>query len=69
MPPLDSILLAGMAGDDTITANGFPDGTSVVELGGDGADTLTGGTSEDVLVDGDRRIRRHLLARAPATTR
>lgn len=52
VPPLDAILLAGMAGNDTIVANGFPDGTSVVELGGAGADTVSGGTSEDVLVDG-----------------
>jgi Ca2+-binding RTX toxin-like protein len=52
VPALDSILLAGMAGNDTITANGFPDGSSVVAIGGAGADTLTGGGSEDVLVDG-----------------
>lgn len=52
MPPLDAILLAGLGGNDTITANGFPDGTSVVELGGEGGDTLNGGPSEDVLVDG-----------------
>ncbi len=52
VPALDAILLAGMAGNDTITANGFPDGSSVVEIGGAAADTLTGGASEDVLVDG-----------------
>jgi Ca2+-binding RTX toxin-like protein len=51
-PPLDAIVLAGMGGDDTITASNFPAGTSVVELGGAGSDTLTGGPSEDVLVDG-----------------
>jgi Ca2+-binding RTX toxin-like protein len=52
-PPLDAIVLAGMAGTDSITANGFPDGTSVIELGGEGNDTLNGGASEDVLADGD----------------
>jgi Ca2+-binding RTX toxin-like protein len=52
-PPLDAIVLAGMAGTDQIHANGFPDGTSVIELGGEGSDTLVGGASEDVLVDGD----------------
>jgi Ca2+-binding RTX toxin-like protein len=52
-PPLDAIVLAGMAGEDTITANGFPDGTSVIELGGVDGDTLNGGASEDVLADGD----------------
>jgi Ca2+-binding RTX toxin-like protein len=51
VPALDAILLAGMGGNDTITASNFPDGTSVVELGGAGADALTGGPSEDVLVD------------------
>jgi Ca2+-binding RTX toxin-like protein len=51
--PLDSILLAGMGGDDTISAPNFPVTTTVVMIGGEGADALTGGTeSEDVLVDG-----------------
>jgi Ca2+-binding RTX toxin-like protein len=53
VPALDAIVLAGMDGADTITANGFPDGSSVIELGGEDGDTLTGGPSEDVLVDGD----------------
>jgi Ca2+-binding RTX toxin-like protein len=52
VPPLDAILLAGLGGNDTISAPNFPDGTSVVELGGEGDDTLNGGPSEDVLVDG-----------------
>jgi Ca2+-binding RTX toxin-like protein len=51
--PLDSILLAGMAGNDSIAANGFPDGVGVVAVGGAGEDHLTGGGSEDVLVDGN----------------
>jgi Ca2+-binding RTX toxin-like protein len=52
VPALDALLLAGMAGDDTIATVGFPPGASVVEIGGAGADTLSGGQSEDVLVDG-----------------
>jgi Ca2+-binding RTX toxin-like protein len=52
VPPLDAILLAGLGGKDVIKAPSFPDGTSVVELGGEGDDTLNGGPSEDVLVDG-----------------
>jgi Ca2+-binding RTX toxin-like protein len=51
VPALDAILLAGMGGEDVITAPNFPDGTSVIELGGAGVDHLTGGPSEDVLVD------------------
>jgi Ca2+-binding RTX toxin-like protein len=51
-PPLDAIVLAGMGGNDTIAASNIPDGTTVTALGGAGADTLTGGPSEDVLVDG-----------------
>lgn len=51
--PLDSIVLAGMGGNDTIAASGFPASTGVVLSGGAGNDQLTGGeASEDVLVDG-----------------
>jgi Ca2+-binding RTX toxin-like protein len=51
--PPDSILLAGNAGDDTLTADqGFPVSTSVVLLGGEGNDVLKGGETEDALVDG-----------------
>jgi Ca2+-binding RTX toxin-like protein len=51
--PLDSVLIAGLGGDDTLTAEGFPDTTSMVLAGGEGSDELTGGAaSEDVLVDG-----------------
>ncbi len=50
---LDSIVLAGMGGADTLTATGFPQEAAVVALGGEGADALTGGEgSEDLLVDG-----------------
>ena len=48
----DSIVAAGLAGDDSIVASGFPESTSVVLLGGEGADHLTGGETEDALVDG-----------------
>jgi Ca2+-binding RTX toxin-like protein len=51
--PLDSVLLAGMDGNDTLTAPNFPATVSVVALGGEGSDTITGGgESEDILVDG-----------------
>ena len=50
--PLDSLVLAGMAGDDTIGASGFPSSTGVVISGGAGTDSLSGGeASEDVLID------------------
>jgi Ca2+-binding RTX toxin-like protein len=50
---LDSIVLAGLGGADSLTAPGFPQETGVVVLGGEGADTLSGGEgSEDLLVDG-----------------
>jgi len=48
----DSILLAGLAGDDSLDAAGFPEMTSIVLLGGEGADGLSGGATEDALVDG-----------------
>lgn len=51
--PLASIVLAGMNGDDSLAAAGFPASVAVIELGGEGGDTLAGGSdSEDVLVDG-----------------
>jgi Ca2+-binding RTX toxin-like protein len=51
--PLDSIVLAGMGGDDALSASGFPSSVTVVISGGEGGDSLTGGAeSEDVLVDG-----------------
>jgi len=50
---LDSVLLAGMGGNDSIAATNFPASAAVVEIGGEGSDTLTGGEeSEDILVDG-----------------
>ena len=51
--PLDALVLAGGGGNDTLRADGFPAAVSVVELGGEGQDTVLGGeASEDVLVDG-----------------
>jgi len=50
--PPDSLVLAGLGGDDSLTAAGFPSTTSVMVLGGDGEDDLTGGETEDALVDG-----------------
>jgi Ca2+-binding RTX toxin-like protein len=50
---LDSIVLAGQGGNDSLTATGFPEESQVVVLGGAGADALSGGDgSEDLLVDG-----------------
>jgi Ca2+-binding RTX toxin-like protein len=48
----DSIVLAGLEGDDSLSAGGFPATTSVILLGGDGGDALGGGATEDALVDG-----------------
>ncbi|MET0559821.1 MAG: hypothetical protein ABW065_14325 [Solirubrobacterales bacterium] len=50
---LDSIVIAGLGGNDQLTASGFPQATATVLLGGEGQDALTGGEgSEDLLVDG-----------------
>lgn len=50
--PPDSLLLAGLDGDDSLQASGFPESTSVVLLGGGGNDQVTGGETEDAVVDG-----------------
>jgi Ca2+-binding RTX toxin-like protein len=62
--PLDSVLLAGMGGDDLISATSFPDGVGVVATGGEDKDTLTGGPGEDVLVDGPGSFRDVLASAA-----
>lgn len=48
----DSILLAGLAGNDELSAPGLPEAVSVVVLGNEGDDSLAGGETEDALVDG-----------------
>jgi Ca2+-binding RTX toxin-like protein len=48
----DSILLAGLGGNDVLSAPGLPEAVSVVLLGNEGDDSLTGGETEDALVDG-----------------
>ena len=48
----DSILLAGLGGNDELSAPGLPEAVSVVALGNEGDDSLTGGDTEDALVDG-----------------
>jgi Ca2+-binding RTX toxin-like protein len=49
----DSIVLAGLSGEDSLTASGFPPTSSIVLLGNDGNDSLlAGGETEDALVDG-----------------
>jgi hypothetical protein len=48
----DSIVLAGLAGEDSLVASTFPLTTSVVLLGGEDGDQLTGGETEDAVVDG-----------------
>lgn len=48
----DSLLLAGLAGNDVLSASGLPVSTSLVLLGGPGNDNLAGDPTEDALVDG-----------------
>jgi hypothetical protein len=50
--PPDALVLAGLDGDDDLTASGFPATTTIVLLGNDDEDVLTGGATEDALVDG-----------------
>ncbi len=50
--PPDSVVIAGLGGDDVLAAANFPSTTSVILLGGEGDDALTGGETEDALVDG-----------------
>jgi Ca2+-binding RTX toxin-like protein len=48
----DSVVLAGLGGDDTLSATSFPETTSIVLLGGEDADDLTSGATEDADIDG-----------------
>jgi Ca2+-binding RTX toxin-like protein len=50
--PLDSLLIAGMEGADTLVVGGFPATVGIVAIGGGGADSITGGDFDDILVDG-----------------
>jgi len=50
---VESILLTGQGGDDTLTAgNGFPTGTTLTIDGGGGNDHITGGDQADILLGG-----------------
>jgi Ca2+-binding RTX toxin-like protein len=48
----DSLVVAGLDGNDALSAAGFPPTTSLVLLGNDGDDELTGDATEDAAVDG-----------------
>jgi Ca2+-binding RTX toxin-like protein len=48
----DSILLAGLDGNDVLLAPGLPEAVSVILLGNGEDDQLSGGETEDALVDG-----------------
>jgi Ca2+-binding RTX toxin-like protein len=51
--PLDSVLVAGMGGNDKLLSSGLQATTSLMMLGGDGDDEVTAGDeSDDTLVDG-----------------
>jgi Ca2+-binding RTX toxin-like protein len=50
--PPDSVVVAGLAGEDSLSAMGFPETTSIVLLGGNDDDNLASGATEDALVDG-----------------
>jgi Ca2+-binding RTX toxin-like protein len=51
--PLDSVTIAGLAGNDTLAATELPETTSLMLLGGEGNDEISGGDlSDDTLVDG-----------------
>lgn len=48
----DSIVLAGLAGDDVLSAPDLPETVSLIVLGNEDDDSLAGGETEDALVDG-----------------
>lgn len=50
--PSDSVLLSGLEGDDVLAAPAFPEAVAIVLLGNEDGDSLSGGETEDTLVDG-----------------
>ena len=50
--PPDSILLAGLEGEDRLLAPDLPETVAVVLLGNEDDDVLSGGETEDTLIDG-----------------
>lgn len=48
----DALLVAGLAGEDSLSVDGFPETTSPILLGGEGADALIGAATEDAAIDG-----------------
>lgn len=51
--PPDALLLAGLAGADSLSlGSGLPETTSPILLGGEGADVLAGAATEDAVIDG-----------------
>jgi Ca2+-binding RTX toxin-like protein len=51
--PLDSLLVAGLGGTDTLSAEELPGTSSLMMLGGEGNDEIfAGNESDDILVDG-----------------
>lgn len=48
----DALLVAGLAGGDSLSVGTFPETASPVLLGGGGADALVGAATEDAAVDG-----------------
>jgi Ca2+-binding RTX toxin-like protein len=63
---LNAITVAGMAGNDILTLEGFPETTTPIMLGGEGNDELVApaGATEDMLVDGNGSGNDVLLAKA-----
>jgi Ca2+-binding RTX toxin-like protein len=51
--PLDTIVLAGLKGNDTLSIENFRETTTPILLGGEDGDTLRGSSTEDLLVDGN----------------
>jgi Ca2+-binding RTX toxin-like protein len=48
----DALVLAGLAGDDSLSLDGLPETTSPILLGGEDDDTLNTAATEDAVIDG-----------------